>query len=285
MSEILRVLRVELYRLLRSRASLAALLFLALAPALRVLGAELAGATERARRVAAGRPAGSEGDSGGAWGPFADGWHAGLVVLGLLLLIHAARTLAADRESWVLRLALTRRTPRFALVAGRALLALFFVLGGAALCGASAWLAARHWFDFGPLVEDGYTFFSVEELRAELARALVATLPSLFALWCLGLLVSVLSGSSAAAVSIALALYLGYDLFEDALGRARDWVFASFAPSLLGGSALEEAAGVARGLSDAGFSEELLARSTWLPVPQALLLLALTTLVLARRSL
>lgn len=285
--ETLRVARVEAWRFARSRTAWVALFFLAALPALRVFMVRVAELTERSRRILAGRaaPAAATQDTGTAWGPFVDGWSAGLVLATLLLLIHASRSLAADRESWVLRLALTRRTPRVSVVLGRALFALVLVLGSAAVTGASAYLAARRWYEFGPLVEDGYTFFTAAELRAELVRSIRAVLPAIFTTWSLGLLVSTLAGSAAAAVGVSLALFQTYDLFRPAFGAAQHWIFASYAPTLLDGSAMKEMAGLARGLSDAGYPEALFARSAWLPGLQAAVLLALCAWVLARRAL
>jgi hypothetical protein len=207
------------------------------------------------------------------------------VLAGLLLLIHSSRSIAADRESWVLRLATTRRTPRYALVTGRALLAVLLVVGAVALTGVSAWAEARWGFDFGPLTEDGYTFFTVEELRAELVPSVLAVLPPLYATWCFGLLLSALIRSALVAVCVSLVLYFSFDLFKSVLGDAQHWIFASFAPSLVDGSAMKEMAGLARGMSDAGYPQELFARSLYLPLPQALVLLALAVLVVARKPL
>ena len=282
MTGTLRIFRAELYRTLRAPGTWAALAFVVLVAALRVLAARAAEATERAQALAAGRSiAGLE--SGRGWSPFVDGWRAALAVATLLLLIHAARSIAADRESGVARLALTRSATRAALVLGRVMLAPFLVLTLFVASGLAALFTARAFYDFGPLVEEGFELWSAAELRGELTVAALAAVPPLCATYAFGLLVSVLCRSAVGAVGAALASFLAFDLFKEVLGAARDWVFAAFVPSFVDRSALSEMAGVARGFSDAGYSEALLNMNLWLPWPEALVMVVLACLWLARK--
>lgn len=258
--------------------------FLVLVSVLRVLAARAAEAAARAEALAAGR-APETGAAGGGWAPFVDGWRVGLAAGTILLLIHAAGAIAADRESGVLRLASTRSSTRTALVLGRALLAPLFVLFVVTATGLAAWATSRAFYDFGPLVEDGYELASAAELRHELLLSALAALPPLLATYAFGLLVSAASRGAAGAIGLALSAWLAFDLFKDVLGPGRHWVFASFAPSLVDGSAMQEMAGVARGYSDAGLPEELLRMNLILPWPQAALLVGLACWILSRRAL
>ena len=86
-------------------------------------------------------------------------------------------------------------------------------------------------------------------------------------------------------MAVAVALFLAFDLLEPALGGAAAWVFASYSPSLIDGSAMEELGGMANGYSDAGYPEPRMRMSLVLPVPQLLLLVGLASLVLGRRRL
>lgn len=289
MTGTLRVLGAEWYRLARSRTLHVAALFVAAVSALRVHGelvlvrAGHASAVQKALSRGAAPPA--DPGPGNAYAPWVEGWLSGLTVGTLLLLVLAARGLAADREAGVLRLARTRSASRAALVLGRWLLGLPLVLGLVAVTGLASWLTAAALFEFGDLVEHGYTILTAAELDAELARAVGAALPPLFALWSFGLALSALIRSPTAAVGACLAAYLGFDLFKAVLGEGQWWIFASFAPSFVDGSALHEMAGVARGLSDMGYGEALMMMNWTLPLPQALLLGLVAWLATSRRAL
>ena len=283
-----RVFRSESLRLRRSRAVLVGCLALLLVAALRVSLGALAEETERRsaeqRAAAAGREAPEESGAN-AYGPLADGWGAGLKLGSLLLLVLASRSLAGDREQGLLRLATTRSVSRGGLVWGRALVGVPACLVVLGLTGLGAWLAARGLYTFGPLLEFGYPLMSQEELDAEVWRAATATLPPLLGVWALGLLVSSLVGSPTAAVSVAVAGFVGFDLFKDLLGEGQRWVFLSFAPSFADSSAMGELSGVARGLSDAGFSDGVHRMNLVLPGPEALLLVVVAALLVRRKTL
>lgn len=280
--EILRVFRVEVYRLVRSRAALVSGALLVLVPALWVWFTH---ALQVASTGLGGGAAAEDARTGVGWGVFVDGWRVGLVLGMVLLVIQASRTLAADRESWVVRLAVTRRTSRVALVFGRALLAPLLVGLVIVLTGLGAWITAGQFFDFGPVGEDGYVIFTVEELRAELATAVGAAIGPMIATYALALLVSSIAASAVIGVSLGLGLFLAYDLFKEALGEARFWIFATYVPSFRDTSAVAEVASLAKGYSDSGYTAEVLRMNQILPWPQAALLLALTLIVMSRRSL
>ncbi len=268
----LRVFRAECQRLLHSWSAAFVALVLMLIPALRVFGARVA-------------MAGESGEAGNAYAPLVDGWSSGLVLGALLILAYAARSLAADRAQGLLRLATTRSVSRPALVWGRALLGVPFCLAVLLLTGLGAGLAAALLFELGPLVEQGYELMSHEELQAELWKAVAASVPPLLALWAFGLAVSSASRSGSSALFVALASFMGFDLFKEVLGDAADFCFARFCPSLVDDSCMAEMSGVARGLSDAGFSQELYRMNLLLPIPQAVLLCGLAAWILSRRSL
>lgn len=289
MNGTLRVLRAEAYRALHSRAVRITGLCLGLVSFLRVVGGWVgarADAAERARAaLAGGRDVPDLELAGNAFGPLVDGWSAGLVLGGLLLLVHAARTLAGDREHGILRIALTRSASRPALVVGRALLAVPAVLLLVLVTGAGALAGSWLLYEFGPLVEDGYEIMAADELWRELASAVVASIPPLLGLYAFGLLVSSVSRSASIAVATALALFLGFDLFKEVLGQEQYWVFAAYAPSLVDQSAMQEMKGLARGFSDAGYSPELLRMNLVIPWPQMLLLVLVSSLALRRKPL
>jgi len=285
----LRVVRAEWYRALHSRVLFFAALFLAAVSALRVGAAWLADQAAYTavvqRALSQGREVPPPPGPGNAWSPFVDGWLAGLTVGTLLLLIASARSLASDRESGLLRVARTRSASRTGLVLGRALLGVLLVLGTIAITGLGSFVAARALYVFGPITEGSYEIYSQAELQQELLAALRVTLPPLLATWTFGLCLSAIVRGGTGAVSAALAIYLGYDLFKDVLGPDQYWVFAAFNPSFVDNSCLHEMSGIARGLSDAGYSEVLYAQNLWLPWPWAAGLLVLACVVTRRRAL
>lgn len=288
MSSCMGVLRAEIYRLLHSRAVHLSAFFVALVAALRVWGEHAMQATARASIVQRALERHAEPPEPvplNAYAPLVEGWLSALTVGSLLLLILASRSLAADRESGVLRLARTRSASRGTLVLGRVLLGVPLVLGLVLISGISAWITAATLFEFGPLVEHGYEILSAEELNQELWRAVIAVIPPLLASWTFGLAISAIARSPSMALGASLAAYLGFDLFKQVLGEGQWWVFAAFAPSFVDTSALQEMTGVARGLSDAGYSEELYNMNLILPWPEALLLWGVAWWATRRRAL
>ena len=273
-----RVAWAELLRLAASRSTWGVLLLLAGASALRTFVAVGWNAAERG---------GLEDPltSGSAWGPLVDGWTLGLVLGTLVLLTHAARWVAADRESGVLRFAVTRSATRSSAVLGRALLMPLLVAAVVSVTGAAAWGVADATGDFGALVEDGFEIFTAEELRGEVERSVRAVLLPMLAVCAFGLAVSCLVPGSALAPSVALGLLLAFDLFKGALGDDHYWVFAAHAPTPVDGSAWSELGGVVRGFSDAGFPDELIRVGVRVSWPAAAGCALLACLFLRRRSL
>jgi hypothetical protein len=277
-----RIFSAEFYRLRRSRITWLAALFVFLIPALRVFAARLSGSAARLAAAREGRELlGLE--EGRGWAPLVEGWRAGLALGALLILIHGARTIAWDRERGILRLAATRTAGRSAQLFGRALLGPVLVLSVVILSGLGAWLAANHWFEFGPLIEDDYLILTAGELHSELRFALLAALPPLLAVHAFGLLVSTISRGATIAVACSVALFLAFDLFKESLGDDRWWVFASYSPSFIDTSAMREMVGVAHGYSDAGFTAALMRMNLMVPWPQIALLLLAAAWILSRR--
>lgn len=276
MSGALRVVRAEFRRLVRVTPVWLTGLVLAAVAALTTWASHL-----RAVREGVLDPI----DSGRAWAPFVDGWRAGLVLGAFALLAFAARSLAGDRETGVVRLACTRSASRAALVNGRLLLGPPLVLLVVAVSGLAAFAVAVQQGDFGSFVEDGYEILAREELVEEVRRAVLSILPGLLALYAFGLLVSCLARGSTVAVTSALGAFVAFDLFKEALGEERYLVFASHVPTLADTSAWSELPGLVRGYSDA-FYEDALLRAAWIvPWPALVAFVAAGILVLRRRTL
>ncbi len=271
-------LRAEAYRTLHTRAMWLSLgLLLLIASGYVVLGhlSESVGM----------RPAAPEGleQGGGGWVHFVDAWRFTLSATCLLLLIHASRYVSSDRESGILRLGLVRSSSRSAALLGRAAMGPPLVLGAFLASGLGAWLTCQLFYDFGPLIEDGYELMSAEELQAELLAASLATLLPLMALHSCALMLSAWSTRPIHALSLALVGLLCFDFFKDFLGQSLSWFFAGYAPTFSDSSALHEMSGLASGFSDMGFSDEQLMLSFLVPLPYMVLSLAVACWSITRR--
>lgn len=276
MSGTWRVLRAEIWRLVRVLPMWMTGLVLAL----------VAGTTAWASHVRAIREGTLDPiESGRAWAPFVDGWRAGLVLGAFALLAFAARSVAGDRETGVVRLACTRSASRAGLVTGRLLLGPLLVLLVVLVSGLAAGIVAVQLGDLGAFVEDGYEILAREELVEEVRRAVLSILPGLFALYAFGLFVSCIARGATVAVTSALGAFVAFDLFKEALGEERYLVFASHVPTLADTSAWSELPGLVRGYSDA-FYEDALLRAAWIvPWPALAAFLLAGILVLRRRPL
>lgn len=279
------IARSELYRDLRSRSTWVLIVLVGLVPLVRVLAWRLAEAPERLRRAQSGASRSAEELAGAGWAPLVESWRFGLVLGGLALLIHFARGLAGDHDTGMARLAVTRSVSRSGLVMGRALLIPPYVLAMALVTGCAAWMSVTATYELGDLIVDGYTIATSLELRSELTKSVLVTLPALLCLCSFGLLVSAATRSAVAAVALSAAGFLGYDLFKEVLGGKAAYVFASYVPSIFDESAMHEMVQVALGYSDAGMSSASMNAAAILPWPEAALALGFACLLVSRKRL
>ncbi|QDV08302.1 ABC-2 family transporter protein [Planctomycetes bacterium Poly30] len=256
---------------------------LALVPALRVWAAGLAARAKAIERAASGQDQIGLTEGTG-WAMLVDGWRAGLMLGTALLLVQSARAIAGDRETGVLRLAVTRSASRSGAVVGRALLGPILVLFIIALSGLGAYLATLGvGGDFGDLVESDFTIFQGAEVRAEMMRSLRPVAAGLVAVHAFGLLISSLSRGPVLALAGSLASILLWDVFKEDAGEGRFYVFATHAPTFADGSAMKELSGFARAYSDAGLPDAVINMGTVLPPIQAVVFVALAALALRKR--
>lgn len=284
MSGSLRMFRAEAVRMAGSHAAWFGALILAIIPFLRVWAATLAAQAKALERVAAGvEPRGLSEGTG--WALLVDGWRSGLMLGTALVLVQAARSLAGDRETGILRLAVTRSVSRNGAIIGRAMIGPLLVLGVVAVSGLSAFLAAKFLGgDFGDLIEDDYTLFSANEVGAELVRSLIVVTLGLTAVHAFGLLISGVARGPVLALAGSLSTLLVWDVFKSDVGELRWYVFASHAPTFADGSAMREMSGFSRGMSDAGLPEAIHNMGLFLSPIEAIVMVALTCLVMRRRS-
>lgn len=285
MSGSLRVLRAELGRTLTSWAAWFGILLIVFIPMLWVWVGTVADRAERIQRMAEGRMYLGLSEGTG-WSTMVDGWRPALMIATALLLVQTARSVAGDRESGVLRLAVTRSASRSGAIVGRALLGPLITLGMVLISGLSAYLAASFaGGDFGDLVEDGDMIFSAGEVMEELRRSMLPVVLGMMAVHAFGLMISSLSRGPVIALASSLASLLLWDIFKEDVGDQRWLVFASHAPTFADGSGMRELAGFSRGMSDAGMPEAVFRMGAMLSPAEAVLFVLIACLAVQRRSL
>ena len=133
------------------------------------------------------------------------------------------------------------------------------------------------------MVEDGFELIGEAEIKSEIWLGIKLALLPIPAAIAFGLLISVVTQSTTQAVTTALGITLAVDIFKSTLGDYSHYVFASFQPSLIDQSYLQEVSRMVRGFSDVLIDERVLMLNTWVPLPQ-MLLLAIVALVLVQRK-
>jgi len=214
-----------------------------------------------------------------AYGYFVDGLKTGLTMLGLLLVAQAAYSFSYERDIGTLRHLLIRRSSRSSIICAKlvnlhaqALLSIGVLL----LC--SWWFAGLFW-EYGPVVEDGFELISVAEIQTEIHSGLLLALLPLPAAIAFGLLVSVSAQSATQAVTTALGLTLAMDIFKTLLGDYGYYLYARFQPSLLDQSYLQDVSRLVRGYSDVLIDERMHQLNLWVPLPTLLVFIILALII------
>lgn len=278
MNGFLTALRAELYVATRSTSSRAIVLLPALIVLLKLALTKVSGVTRSALQTGNGT---EEFDANNAYGYFVDGMSTGLALLALTLLAYSAWSFANDRDTGVVRHLLIRRLSRTTLLLAR--LCHFHLLAVTAflLLLLVTYASCKLFWDFGPVVEDGYELISVAEIHTEIWLGLKLALLPLPATLAFGMLVSVAAQSATQSVVSALGLLLGFDVLKGILGDAARYIFAWYQPSILDESYLSDVARLVRGYSDVLIDAELQTLNLWTPWP-ALLLFVVAAVVLIK---
>ena len=245
-------------------------------------GAERARSAARAAVLGAG-PAGVE-LSANAYPPFAAGIAVGLGTAAVLLLAYGAVSLAGERDSGTMRAALVRPVSRGAYVLGKVAVGALLAFAALPVIVVASALAAGAFYDFGPVVEQGYEIASAEAIRHEVVRGVSGGVLAVLAVLAFGVFVSSLTRSAGPALVVAMLGYLLFDAMKGILGRANEYVFATFAPSLVDRSYLGEVAQIARGFSDAGYGPGTWTRNLVVPPVEAIAFVLGAILATRRRD-
>lgn len=219
-----------------------------------------------------------------AYGHFVDGLDTGLTLLGLLLVAQAAYSFSAERDSGAIRHLAVRCSSRAAIgLAKLAQLHVLALLSCLVLLVTCYGLSSMLW-EFGPVVEDGFELISEEEIRQEIGLGLRLALLPLPAAIALGLAVSVLANTSTQAVASALGITLILDIFKTALGDNALYLYATYQPSLLDQSYLQDVSRLVRGFSDVLIDQRFLELNNWVPIPTLVLLVIVMLVIIQRRK-
>ena len=281
MSGLATALRAELFVATRSRG----VHFVVLLPALVVFGQLLLQKASGLTQAAMQNPGSAEFDANNAYGYLVDGLSTGLVLLVLSMLAFSAWSFAHDRDTGVVRHVLIRRASRLTLLCARFCYVHVLAFISLLLLFVVAWASCHLFWEFGPVVEDGFELIGVAEIHTEIRQGLMLALLPLPATLGLGVLISVAAQSATQAVVTALGLLLGFDILKGSFGSAAHYVFTYYQPSLVDQSYLGEVARLVRGYSDVLIDERLHTLNIWVPWPALLLFGCLAALLVRRKKL
>ncbi len=284
MNGFVAALKAEIYVALRSNSTRLLVLLPSLIVIARAIVVRLTETGQQAREALLGQEAEAVTGSN-AWGHFVDSFSTGLTLLSLTLVAYAAWTFASDRDSGALRHILIRRASRPALVLAKLSMVYLLALGALGLMTASIGTISALLWDFGPVVEDGYELIGSAEIRAEVGLGLRLALLPLPAALAFGLLVSVCAQSATQAVTTALGITVALDIFKGVLGERAYYLYATFQPSLIDQSYLQDVSRLVRGYSDVMIDSRVLQLNEWVPLPQMLLFVVLALLFVRGKKL
>ena len=197
-----------------------------------------------------GSPSFDEVVSSNAYGYFVDSMSTGLTMLGLLLVALAAYSFSFDRDTGLVRHLLIRRISRPALVVAKLVHLHLLALLSFIVLLITAYIFSDLFWQFGPIVEDGFELISEDEILFEIQTGLHLAIVPLPAAIAFGLLISVCAQSATQAVTTALGVTLAIDIFKSMLGDYANFLYARFQPSLIDASYLQDASRIVRGYSD-----------------------------------
>jgi ABC-type transport system involved in multi-copper enzyme maturation permease subunit len=219
-----------------------------------------------------------------AYAYFVDGLSNGMTILALFLVALCAYSFAYDRDTGLLRHLLIRRVSRTNVLLAKLLQLHLIAFTALLLLILTNWFISGLFWEFGPVVEDGFELIGEEEIRSEILLGLKLALLPIPAAIAFGVLVSVVTQSTTQAVATALGITLAIDIFKSTLGDYSYYLFASFQPSLIDQSYLQDVSRIVRGFSDVLIDERVLLLNTWIPIPQMLLLAVIALILVQRRK-
>ena len=284
MNGFVTALKSELFIALRTFASKLILLAPALVVILQNVLLWITETGQAARDSLMGSPSFDEVVSSNAYGYFVDSMSTGLTMLGLLLVALAAYSFSFDRDTGLVRHLLIRRISRPALVLAKLVHLHLLALLSFIVLLITAYIFSDLFWQFGPIVEDGFELISEDEILFEIQKGLHLAIVPLPAAIAFGLLISVCAQSATQAVTTALGVTLAIDIFKSMLGDYANFLYARFQPSLIDASYLQDASRIVRGYSDVLVDENLLQMNLWVPIPTLIIFVSVTLVVIQRKK-
>ena len=278
-------LRAELYIAVRSWGHRLAVMAPALIVAAQLILIRLGEAGELARDSLLNTGFGSDPIEATAYGYLVDGLSTGLTLLILVMVVLAAYSFAFDRDTGMIRHVVVRRVARPVVVLAKLIQLHLTALLALLLLVLATWTMSGLFWDFGPVVEDGFELIGESEMQTEILLGLRLGLLPFPAAIAFGMLVSVLCQGATQAVTAALGINLALDLFKATLGDWAYYLYATFQPALIDRSYLGEVGQIVRGYSDVLIDERVLTLNSWVPIPQMLFLVAVTLWLVRRQKL
>ena len=283
MNGLLTALRCEIFVALRTFSSK----LIVLAPAgiviLQYVLLRLTEAGQAARDNLLGNSSFDAVVAGNAYGYFVDGLNTGLTMLGLLLVAQASYSFSFDRDTGAARHLLIRRVSRSSLITAKLIHLHILAALSLLLLIITAYLMSDVFWQFGPIVEDGFELIGEDEIREEISTGLRLAVIPLPAAIAFGIFISVCAQSATQAVTTALGITLAIDILKTMLGDFAYYLYASYQPSLIDQSYLQDVSRLVRGYSDVLIDERVILLNSWVPIP-ALLLFFVASLWLVQRK-
>jgi ABC-type transport system involved in multi-copper enzyme maturation permease subunit len=231
-----------------------------------------------------GSPSFDEVVSTNAYGYFVDSMSTGLTMLSLLLVAQAAYSFSFDRDTGLVRHLLIRRISRPALILAKLVYLHLLALLSFIVLLITAYIFSDLFWQFGPIVEDGFELIGEDEILFEIQTGLKLALAPLPAAIAFGLLISVCAQSATQAITTALGITLAIDIFKSMLGDYANFIYARFQPSLIDASYLQDVSRIVRGYSDVLVDENLLQMNLWVPIPALIIFVSITLMVIQRKK-
>jgi ABC-type transport system involved in multi-copper enzyme maturation permease subunit len=277
-------IKAEIFVALRTFASKLIVFAPSIVVVLQYLVVKLTESGQQARDSLLGSSSFEELIASNAYGYFVDGLTTGLTMLGLLLVGQSAYSFSYERDVGVIRHLFTRRISRTNLILAKLIhLHILAVISMLLLLVVSYFMSGIFW-EFAPIVEDGFELIGEAEIQSEILLGLQLAIIPIPAAIAFGLFISVVTQSATQAVTTALGITLAVDIFKSMLGDFAYYIYASFQPSLLDQSYLQDVSRIVRGYSDVLVDERVHQLNIWVPLPALLLFLAVSLWVVRRRK-
>lgn len=284
MNGVLRAIRSEIFVARHTFPSKLVLLAPTLVVVLQTLIVKITETSQQARDSLLGSSNFDDTIASNAYGYYVDGLSTGLTILGLLLVAQAAYSFSYERDIGSLRHLVIRRISRTRVITAKLIQLHVLAVLSILLLMLSSYILSGLFWEFGPILEDGFELISEQEIRQEIRLGLQLAIYPVPAAIAFGLLVSVSAQSATQAITTALGITLAIDIFKGLLGDFSYYIYASFQPSLIDQSYLQDVSRLVRGYSDVLIDERVLQLNTWVPIPALLIFLGLTLWIVQRRK-